>query len=159
MPRGGLKTKKRQSTADPVYRSILLQKTINRVMRSGKKTTAQKAIYGALDILKEKGLDPLVTFEKAINNVSPQQEVRAKRIGGAAYQVPMEVRGERKISLSIRWIIQAASKRSNKDYKTFSQKLASELIDAANNSGDAIKKRDIAHRMAEANKAFSHFRF
>lgn len=159
MPRGGRIAKKRQIEVDPIYGSFMVSKFINRLMVSGKKTTAQRVVYGAFDILKEQGHDPIKVFETALDNVGPRVEVKAKRIGGAAYQVPTEVRGERKNSLSIRWILEAAKKRSNKDYKTFSAKLAAEFLDANNNLGDAIRKKEIAHRMAEANKAFAHFRF
>ena len=137
----------------------LLAKFINRIMRHGKKTVAETVIYDALDIIKQQGRNPLEVFEKAINEVGPKQEVKARRIGGAAYQVPVEVRGERRISLATRWIMQAAYKRSNKEYRTFSKKLAAELLDASNNAGEAIRKRDIAHKMAESNKAFAHFRW
>lgn len=157
--RGKTLTKKRQIEGDPIYKNVLVAKFINRLMISGKKTTAQNVVYGAFDILKEKGLNPVEVFEKAIDNIGPRQEVKARRIGGAAYQVPSEVRGERRVSLSIRWILEAARKRSSKEYGSFSQKLAAEFQDASNNLGDAVRKRDIAHKMAEANKAFAHFRF
>ncbi len=144
---------------DPIYGSTLLSKFINNVMEDGKKTVAQKNVYNALDILKEKGMDPIQTFEKALDTIAPRQEVRAKRVGGAAYQVPMEVRGARKVSLSIRWLLDATRKKPNTDYKSFSEKLASEIIAALNNEGEAIRKRDSVHKMADANKAFAHFRF
>lgn len=128
-------------------------------MEDGKKTVAQKNVYNALDILKEKGMDPIQSFEKALDAIAPRQEVRAKRVGGAAYQVPMEVRGARKVSLSIRWLLDATRKKPNTDYKSFSEKLASEIIAALNNEGEAIRKRDSVHKMADANKAFAHFRF
>ena len=153
------KTKKRTVEPDPIYSNRLLQRFINRCMRDGKKTVAQHQVYKALDLIKEKKLDPNDVFQTALNNVSPRMEVKSRRIGGASYQVPQEVRGERKISLSIRWMIESARKRPNKDFHTFSEKLAAELMDAYNNTGEAVKKRDIMHRMAEANKAFSHFRW
>jgi small subunit ribosomal protein S7 len=128
-------------------------------MKDGKKSVAQKVVYTALDIVKEKGEDPIKVLEAAISNVGPKQEVRPRRVGGASYQVPTEVRGDRRVSLAIRWIVQFANKRSNKEYKNFETKLASELIDASANAGEAIKKRDTVHRMAEANKAFAHFRW
>lgn len=159
MSRGAKGVAKRKIEADPMYGSILLAKFINNVMQDGKKTTAQRIVYDALEILKEKGKDPLATFEKALDTVAPRQEVRAKRVGGAAYQVPMEVRGPRRVSLSIRWVLEAARKRSNSEYKTFAEKLAQEFIDAVENQGEAIKRRDTVQRMAEANKAFAHFRF
>lgn len=129
-------------------------------MINGKKTVAQRQVYDALEKLKEKGeADPVKAFEKAIDNVAPKVEVKARRIGGAAYQVPTEVRGPRRISLAIRWILEATKKRPNAQFKKFSDKLAAEIVDINNNTGEAIRKRDVAHRMAEANRAFSHFRF
>jgi small subunit ribosomal protein S7 len=159
MARGGKTVKKREIMPDPVYGSVLLSKFINRTMMDGKKTTAQRAVYDALTLLKEKGLDPLETFEKAIDTVGPTVEVKARRIGGAAYQVPTEVKGTRRTSLSIRWILEAARKRSSAEYHTFAEKLAAEIQAVLNNEGDAVRKKEIAHRMAEANKAFSHFRW
>lgn len=153
------KTKIRKIDVDPIFNNKLLTRFINRVMKDGKKSVAEKEVYGALEIIKEKNLDPLDVFLKAVQNVSPRMEVKSKRVGGASYQVPMEVRGERKVSLSIRWIIFAARARPNKQYHTFAEKLAAELLDAINNTGEAVKKRDLMHRNAEANKAFSHFRW
>lgn len=159
MPRSG-GIKKREIKPDPVYKDELLSSFINRAMRSGKKTAAQKQIYGALDLIKSKiNQDPIMVFRQAVENVKPQMEVRSRRIGGAAYQVPTSVRGDRKQSLAIRWLIQAAQKRPSKEFHTFAEKLAVELIDAFNNTGSAIKKREDTHRMADANKAFSHFRW
>lgn len=128
-------------------------------MRSGKKSVAQRQVYGALDKIKEKGEDPMKIFELAVQNVGPKREVRTRRVGGASYQVPIEVRGERRISLAIRWLVSYASKKSNKEFRTFADKLATELMDAAKNEGETIKKRDTVHRMADANKAFAHFRW
>ena len=128
-------------------------------MRDGKKSVAEKVVYGALDIIKNKNMDPIEVFTAALQNVGPRVEVKARRVGGASYQVPMEVRGERKISLAIRWLIQSANKRSSKEYHTFSEKLAAEFIDASNNTGEAIRKRDLILRNAEANRAFAHFRW
>jgi small subunit ribosomal protein S7 len=159
MPRGHKAVEKRKMNPDPIYGSTLLTKFINNVMEDGKKTVAQKNVYNALDILKAKGMDPIQSFEKALDTIAPRQEVRAKRVGGAAYQVPMEVRGARKVSLSIRWLLDATRKKPNTEYKTFSEKLASEIIAALNNEGEAIRKRDGVHKMADANKAFAHFRF
>lgn len=159
MPRGHKTVEKRKMNPDPIYGSTLLSKFINNVMEDGKKTVAQKNVYNALDILKAKGMDPIQSFEKALDTIAPRQEVRAKRVGGAAYQVPMEVRGARKVSLSIRWLLDATRKKPNTEYKTFSEKLASEIIAALNNEGEAIRKRDGVHKMADANKAFAHFRF
>ena len=157
--RGKSTFKRNVVKADPIYNSILLAKFINRSMVDGKKTTIQRAVYDAMDLLKAQGHDPLQVFENAIENVRPKIEVRAKRIGGAAYQVPMEVRGPRRISLAIRWLLEATRKRSNSEFKTFAQKLVAELLAANQNEGEAIRKKDVAHRMAEANKAFAHFRF
>lgn len=159
MARGGTKAVKRKIKPDPVYNNILVTKFINRIMLSGKKTAAQQVLYKTFDILKEQNHDPLLVFQNAIDNVGPKVEVKARRIGGAAYQVPTEVRGERKVSLAVRWIVEAARKRSSSEHKSFASKLAAELLDASNNLGDAIKKRDVAYRMAEANKAFAHFRW
>jgi len=158
MARGKSVVKKRQAQIDPVYGNALIAKFTNNIMEDGKKTIAQKIMYQALEILKKEG-DPVKLFEQAIDTVGPRVEVKARRIGGAAYQVPSEVRGPRKVALSIRWILEAARKRPTAEYKTFAQKLAAELLDATRNSGEAIRKRDVAHRMAEANKAFSHFRW
>lgn len=160
MARGGIKPSQRVKVEqDPVYGSFVLAKFINRTMRDGKKTTAQQAVYGALKLLEEKGHKPMDIFENAIDSVGPKVEVKARRIGGAAYQVPTEVRGSRRTSLAIRWILEAARKRSNSEYHTFSEKLAAELLDASQGQGEAMRKKEVAHRMAEANKAFAHFRF
>jgi len=151
--------KKRKIEADPIFNSVLVARLINRVMRSGKKSLAQKLVYSALEEIKKQGKDPLKVLEEAVANVSPRMEVRPRRVGGASYQVPMEVRGERRISLAIRWLIIAANNLPNREYKTFDQKLAKELLDASQNLGEAIKKRDQVQKMAEANKAFAHFRW
>lgn len=153
------KTEKRKTEPDRIYNNRLVAKFVNRLMRDGKKTVAENVLYGALDLLSQKGQDSIQTFEKAIQAVGPKVEVKARRVGGASYQVPVEVRGDRKTSLAIRWIIAAARDRSNRDYHTMQQKLSAELMDASQNQGAAIKKRDTAHRMAEANKAFAHFRW
>ena len=158
MPRSG-RIIKPLSEADPVYGNRLVTRFINRVMINGKKQIAEKLVYKSLDAIKAKGEDPIKIFESAINNVGPKIEVRARRVGGASYQVPIEVRGERRVALAIRWIVSFAKKRSSHEFKTYDQKLTAELIDAANNVGEAIKKRDTVHRMAEANKAFAHFRW
>lgn len=136
-----------------------MAKFVNRIMRDGKKAVAEKTFYQALTLIEGKGHSPLDVFEKALQIVAPKQEVKARRVGGANYQVPAEVRGDRKVSLAIRWIIQAAKDRPSTQFHTFSEKLAAELLDATQNQGAAIKKRDTVHRMAEANKAFSHFRW
>ena len=159
MPRrGGVKPKKIEP--DPVYKNVLVTKLINRSMKDGKKSIAQKQIYNAFDIIKEKtGEDPIKVFSKAMGNIRPTMEVRPRRVGGAAYQVPMPVRGNRKDALAIRWMIFSARAKSNSEFKTFADKLAAELMDAANGEGGAVKKRTDVERMAEANKAFSHFRW
>lgn len=146
--------------ADPVYGNRLLTRLVNRVMERGKKSTAQAQVYRALEIIKEKGQeDPVKLFETAVNNIGPKMEVRARRVGGASYQVPMEVRGERRVSLALRWLVMFAKKRSNREFHTFAEKLAVELLDAAQGVGEAIKKRDTIHRAAEANRAFAHFKW
>ena len=138
----------------------MLARLINRVMLSGKKSIAETHVYKALDIIKEKGEeDPIKVFEAAINNVGPKMEVRTRRVGGASYQVPTEVRGDRRVALAIRWIVEFAKKRSNKEYHTYAEKLAMELMDANKNIGEAVKRRDTVLRMADANKAFAHFRW
>ena len=158
MARSG-KTKKRIVEPDATYQSRLITRLINRVMKDGKKTVAQKVVYGTMDVLKTKGMDPLQLLETAINNVGPRLEVHPRRIGGASYQVPTEVRGDRKVALAIRWIIEAAKKRPSKDYHKFENKLAAELVDSSNNTGLAIKKKEDTQKMAEANRAFAHFRW
>jgi small subunit ribosomal protein S7 len=149
--------RKRQILADPKYHDTLTAKFINGIMRRGKKSSAEGIFYRALDIIKDKThSDPVKLFSQAMNNVKPLIEVRPRRVGGATYQVPVEVRPERKIALAIRWIIGFAKQRSE---KTMEEKLSSELIDAANNRGAAIKKKEDTHKMAEANKAFAHYRW
>lgn len=129
-------------------------------MKDGKKSIAQAVVYKALDVIKEQSKqEPLGVFEKALQNISPKMEVKPRRIGGASYQVPIEVRGDRKEALSIRWVIAGARARSNKEFHTFAEKLAAELMDAANNTGSAIKKRDDMQKAAAANRAFAHFRW
>ncbi len=158
MPRAG-RIKKPLPPADPVYGNRLVSRFVNRVMVSGKKRVAEKNVYKALDIIKEKGEDPVKTFETAVSAVGPKMEVRPRRVGGASYQVPMEVRGDRRTALAIRWIVAFAQKRSNKEYKSYAEKLAAELLDAAKGVGGATKRRDTVHRMAEANRAFAHFKW
>lgn len=155
------KAEKRITEPDLLYKSRLVEKFINKIMIDGKKTVAQNVMYTALKMIGEKknGEEPLAVFEKAIASVGPKVEVRARRVGGANYQVPAEVRGERKVSLAMKWIIDAARARSSKEYHTFAEKLAAEVLDAVDNKGEAIKKRDNVLRMAEANRAFSHFRW
>lgn len=159
MPRSGA-IKKRVVQEDPVYKSKVLAKLINRAMRSGKKGAAQKQIYRSLEMVKTKtNQDPLMVFNKALENIKPLMEVRPRRVGGAAYQIPMPVRGDRRESLAIRWLIQATLSRSSREYHTFAEKLTVEILDAFNNTGGAVKKKDDTHRMAEANRAFAHFRW
>jgi len=148
---------KREILPDPVYNSQLVTRFINSVMKDGKKTVAERIFYGALKLMEERtGDDPLKMFKRAVENVKPHVEVKSRRVGGSTYQVPMEVRSERQLSLAIRWLIQYAGSRSE---KTMTERLAGELLDAAHNRGGTIKKRDDTHRMAEANKAFAHYRW
>lgn len=159
MPRSGT-VEKRVLEPDAIYNSRLVTRFINKVMQDGKKTIAEKLVYKALgNIEKEAGKNPLNVFETAISNVMPKMEVRPRRIGGASYQIPVEVRGDRREALAIRWIIDAARKRSNKEYRTFDKKLSAEFLEAAEGKGVAMKKKEDTIRSAEANKAFSHFRF
>ena len=156
MPRKG-NTPKREVLPDPVYGNIVVSKLINSIMLDGKKSTAQKIVYGAFDQIKEKtGEDPLDVFNKAMENIMPQLEVKARRVGGANYQVPIEVRPARRQTLGLRWLTQYTRARGE---KTMSERLAKELMDAANNTGASVKKKEDTHKMAEANKAFAHFRF
>ncbi len=156
MPRKG-PVERRKVDPDPRYGSEVVAKFINCVMRDGKKTLARSIVYEAFDIIKEKtGKDPLEIFYKALENVKPVMEVKSRRVGGATYQVPVEVRPERAQSLAIKWIINYARERSG---KSMAEKLAAELLDAYNNRGGAIKKKEDTHRMAEANKAFAHYRW
>jgi small subunit ribosomal protein S7 len=152
------KVAKRVVEDDKIFQNKLVTKFINRMMKDGKKSVAEKVFYESFELLKKDG-DPLVLFETALNNVGPKIEVKARRVGGANYQVPQEVRGDRRVSLSIRWLLEAARARSSKEFHTFPEKLAAEILDATRNEGAAIKKRDSVIRMAEANKAFGHFRF
>jgi len=148
---------KRDVLADPLYNSKVVTKFMNSVMEDGKKGVAQKIVYGAFETIQAKtGKDPMEVFETAMNNVMPLLEVKARRIGGATYQVPIEVRPERRQTLGIRWMLMAAGKRGEKLMK---DRLAGELMDAANNTGIAVKKREDTHKMAEANKAFAHYRY
>lgn len=145
---------------DPIYGSRLLSRFINKVMHDGKKSTSQTVVYKALEEIKETTKqDPLGIFEKAVANVAPKMEVRPRRVGGASYQVPVEVRGDRKEALAIRWLIAGAKSRSNSTFHGFGKKLAAELMDAANSAGSAIKKKDDMQKVANANRAFSHFRW
>jgi small subunit ribosomal protein S7 len=149
---------KREVPADPIYDSALVTKFISTIMRGGKRSTAERIMYQALDIVKDKSQDdPLKVFKKAIENVKPSLEVKSRRVGGSNYQVPVEVNPNRRLSLSIRWLVSYA--RSRGDGKTMQEKFANELLDASNLRGGAVKKREDTHRMAEANKAFAHYRW
>lgn len=149
---------KRELAADPLYSSTLVSKFINTVMSDGKRSTAERILYQSFDIIKERsGDDPLKVFKKALDNVKPSLEVKSRRVGGSNYQVPIEVNPNRRLSLSIRWLVGYARQRG--DGKTMQDKLASELLDASNLRGGAVKKREDTHRMAEANKAFAHYRW
>ena len=148
---------KRVILPDPKHGSLMLAKFVNMVMERGKKSIAEKIVYGALDAMTEKGKDnPLGLLDQALDNVRPVVEVKSRRVGGATYQVPVEVRAARRQSLAIRWLVDTARKRSE---NTMTERLAGEILDAANNRGAAVKKREDTHRMAEANKAFSHYRW
>lgn len=148
---------KRTVPPDSVYNSRLVSMMVRRVMESGKKSLAYRIVYDAFKTIQERtGADPLETFEKAVRNATPLVEVKARRVGGATYQVPMEVRSERGTALALRWLIQYARARGG---RTMASKLANELMDAANETGSAIRKREETHRMAEANKAFAHYRY
>ncbi|HNR04151.1 MAG TPA: 30S ribosomal protein S7 [Bacillota bacterium] len=156
MPRRG-HISKRDVLPDPLYNDKIVTKLINNVMYDGKKSVGQRIVYGAFEILREKtGKDPLEVFETAMNNIMPVLEVKARRIGGATYQVPIEVRPDRRQALGMRWLIEYARKRGE---KTMKERLAGELLDAANNTGSSVKKREDTHKMAEANKAFAHYRW
>ncbi len=149
---------KREVLPDPIYKSTVVTKLINQVMLSGKKGLAQRIVYGSFDIIKEKmALDPIDVFTTALENVKPVLETKSRRVGGASYQVPMEIRPERRQTLAIRWIVNFARKRSGE--RGMDAKLAGEIMDAYNSTGASIKKRDEMHRMAEANKAFAHFKW
>jgi small subunit ribosomal protein S7 len=148
---------KREVLPDPLFNSQLVTKFVNVVMRDGKKTVAEKILYQALESIRQRTSDdPMKVFKKAVENVKPSVEVKSRRVGGSNYQVPVEVRPSRRLALSMRWIIQSAEKRGE---KTMRAKLAGELLDAAENRGGAIKKKEDTHRMAEANKAFAHYRW
>ena len=148
---------KREVLDDPIYGGKLVTKLVNQVMLDGKRGTAQKACYGAFDIIKDKtGREPLEVFEEAMNNIMPVLEVKARRVGGATYQVPIEIRPERRQTLGLRWLVSYARARSE---RTMQERLAGEILDACNNAGGAFKKKEDTHRMAEANRAFAHYRW
>ena len=156
MPRRG-NVPKREILPDPMYNSVLVTKLVNSIMLDGKKGVAQKVVYGAFDIIKEKTeKDPLEVFTQAMANIMPSLEVKARRVGGATYQVPMEVRPARRQTLGLRWLTAYSRARGE---RTMAERLAGEIMDAANNTGSAVKKREDTHKMAESNKAFAHFRW
>lgn len=156
MPRRGF-VPKREVLDDPIYGGKLVTKLVNQVMLDGKRGTAQKACYGAFDIIKDKtGREPLEVFEEAMNNIMPVLEVKARRVGGATYQIPIEIRPERRQTLGLRWLVSYARARSE---RTMQERLAGEILDACNNAGGAFKKKEDTHRMAEANRAFAHYRW
>jgi len=156
VPRKG-QTRKRTVLGDPIYNNVVVTKLVNQIMLDGKKGVAQKIVYGAFDRIQDKtGKDPVEVFETAMNNIMPVLEVKAKRIGGATYQVPIEVKPERRQALALRWITNFSRARGE---KTQEERLANELMDAANNTGAAVKRKEDMHKMAEANKAFAHYRF
>ena len=156
MPRRG-NVPKREVLPDPIYNSVLVTRLVNSIMLDGKKGSAQKVVYGAFDIVREKtGKDPLEVFTTAIENIMPSLEVKARRVGGATYQVPIEVRPARRQTLGLRWMTNYARARGE---KTMKERLAGELMDASNNLGSAVKRREDMHKMAESNKAFAHYRW
>ncbi len=156
MPRRG-NVPKREILPDPIHNSVLVTKLVNSIMLDGKKGVAQKVVYGAFDIVKEKtGNDPLEVFTQAMENIMPSLEVKARRVGGATYQVPIDVRPARRQTLGLRWLTTYSRARSE---RTMAERLAGEIMDAANNTGSSVKKREDTHKMAEANKAFAHFRW
>ena len=156
MPRRG-NVPKREILPDPMYGSVLVTKLVNSIMLDGKKGVAQKVVYGAFDIIKDKtGNEPLDVFNQAMENIMPSLEVKARRVGGATYQVPMEVRPARRQTLGLRWLTAYSRARGE---RTMAERLAGEIMDAANNTGSAVKKREDTHKMAESNKAFAHFRW
>ena len=156
MPRRG-NVPKREILPDPMYNSVLVTKLVNSIMLDGKKGVAQKVVYGAFDTIRDKtGNEPLDVFTQALENIMPSLEVKARRVGGATYQVPMEVRPARRQTLGLRWLTSYARARGE---RTMAERLAGEIMDAANNTGSAVKKREDTHKMAESNKAFAHFRW
>lgn len=156
MPRRGF-IPKREVLADPIYKSVVVTKLINQVMLDGKRGVAQKAVYDAFEIINNKtGKDALEAFEQAMNNIMPVLEVKARRVGGSTYQVPIEIRAERRQTLGLRWLVSYARNRGE---RTMAERLAGEIMDACNEQGNAVKKKEDTHKMAEANKAFAHYRW
>ncbi len=165
MPRTG-KVPKRAVAPDPIFQNPLVSRLINKIMKEGKKTVAQKIVYETFENIKTQGEDPIETFEKALDNISPKMEVRPRRVGGASYMVPMEVRGNRRQSLAISWLVQSARSRSAKDFTDKPKnkplmiaKLTAEILEASQGAGKAVSKKEEMNRMADANKAFAHFRW
>ena len=156
MPRNG-PAARREMVPDPVYRSVLVSQVVNKVLSRGKRTLAERVVYDALDVVKDKtGTDPVVTLKRALDNVKPTIEVKSRRVGGATYQVPVEVRPRRATTLAIRWLVSYSRQRRE---KTMAERLANEVLDAANGTGAAVKRREDMHKMAESNKAFAHYRW
>ena len=156
MPRKGPPAR-RELMPDPIYRSVLVTQFVNKVLVRGKRSTAERIVYGALDIIKDKtGSEPVATLKRAMDNVKPQLEVKSRRVGGATYQVPVEVRPRRATTLAIRWLVGYSRQRRE---KTMAERLANELLDASNTTGSSVKRRDDVHKMAESNKAFAHYRW
>ena len=156
MPRKG-PAPRRELTPDPVYRSVLVTQLVNKVLLRGKRSLAERIVYDALRIVEERtGSEPIATLKRAVDNVKPPLEVKSRRVGGATYQVPVEVRSDRRQALGIRWLIASARGRNE---KTMTERLSAELLDASNSRGNAVKKREDTHKMAEANRAFSHYRW
>ena len=156
MPRKG-PPPRRELMPDPIYRSVLVTQFVNKVLVRGKRSTAERIVYGALDIIKDKtGAEPVATLKRAMDNVKPQLEVKSRRVGGATYQVPIEVRPRRATTLAIRWLVGYSRQRRE---KTMAERLANELLDASNTTGSSVKRKDDVHKMAESNKAFAHYRW
>ena len=156
MPRKG-PAPRRELLPDPIYRSVLVTQIVNKILQRGKRSTAERIVYEALDMIEAKtGTEPIATLKRAVDNVKPQLEVKSRRVGGATYQVPVEVRPERRVALAMRWIVTYARDRGE---KTMRERLAAEFVDAAQGRGNAVKKKDDTHKMAEANKAFAHYRW
>ena len=156
MPRKG-PPPRRELMPDPIYRSVLVTQFVNKVLVRGKRSTAERIVYGALDIIKDKtGAEPVATLKRAMDNVKPQLEVKSRRVGGATYQVPIEVKPRRASTLAIRWLVGYSRQRRE---KSMAERLANELLDASNTTGSSVKRRDDVHKMAESNKAFAHYRW
>jgi small subunit ribosomal protein S7 len=156
MPRKG-PPPRRELMPDPIYRSVLVTQFVNKVLVRGKRSTAERIVYGALDVIKDKtGSEPVATLKRAMDNVKPQLEVKSRRVGGATYQVPIEVKPRRASTLAIRWLVGYSRQRRE---KTMAERLANELLDASNSTGSSVKRKDDVHKMAESNKAFAHYRW